>query len=90
MLPDLGKKPLDAEVRRQSLPFMMDDLHGTEEDRRLQTKTPRDLGLLAHSKDQPVQTRQGLFGQRFNLTSLRIIEIAKTLGQMQEILRFGE
>ena len=79
MTPDLGKKPLDTEMRLQPLTFVMEDFHCVK-DQRLQTKRRRDLSFLAHREDQTVQTRKRLFGQRFNLTSLRIVEVAKTLG----------
>ena len=79
MPPDLGKEPLDTEMRLQPLPFVMEDFHYVK-DQRLQTKRLRDLGFLTHSENQAVQTRKRLFGQRFNLTSLRILEVTKTLG----------
>ena len=79
MPPDLGKEPLNAEMRLQPLPLVMEDLHCVK-DQRLQTKRLRDLSFLAHREDQTVQTRKRLFGQRFNLTSLRILEVTKTLG----------
>lgn len=49
----------------------------------------RPLGFVAHSKDQAVQTREGLLCRRIELSGLRIIEVAKPLCQMQEILRFS-
>ena len=88
MPPDLGKEPLNAEMRLQPLPLVMEDFHYVN-DQRLQTKRLRDLGFLTHSENQAVQTRKCLFGQHFNLTSLRILEVTKTLGEMQETLCLG-
>jgi hypothetical protein len=79
MPPNLGKQPLDTEMRLKPLPLVMEDFHCVK-DQRLQTKRLRDLSFLAHREDQTVQTRKRLFGQRFNLTSLRIIEVTKPLG----------
>jgi hypothetical protein len=41
MPPNRGKKPLDAEVPLQPLPFVVDDFQCVK-DERLQTKRPRD------------------------------------------------
>jgi hypothetical protein len=79
MPPDLGKEPLNAEMRLQPLPLVMEDFHCVK-DQRLQTKRLRDLGFLTHRENQAVQTRKCLFGQQLNLTSLRILEVTKTLG----------